>query len=127
MSICKRELINKINNTKCEKTLLSIFLILKANGVNYCKSNDNIHIDLNQNINGKLINYIDDMLNNVDKLENNNSVDNVKKLSYDINDYITDNNSIKIELNLFRQKKTVHKNKVNSIIYSNIMKKILSN
>jgi len=128
MSISKRELINKINKVKCEKTLVSIYLILKANGVNYCKSNENISIDLNQNINTNLINYINTILNNMNITSKvNKRVDNVAKLSYDINDYIPNNNCFNFELNLFRQQKKVHKNKVNSTIYLNIMKKILLN
>jgi hypothetical protein len=127
MDLYKINLINKINNINCKKTLTIIFLILKANKVKYIENDNGIYINLNQDINKDLLEYINEIISDYKPIVKNNEEKSIKKLSYNINEYMTVEDTLYYKINNFKQKNNKIKRKQNSLIYNNIMKLINNN
>lgn len=122
MYIYKKNLISKINNIECKNTLNTIFLILKANKIKYIQNLNDIKIDFNQDISLDLLKYIDN-ITSIHKIDICKNYEKKKpELSYDINEYIINNQPLNLKLNEYNQHPLPKKREVNSLIYKNIMK-----
>ena len=114
-------LINKINTINCKKTLNLIYILLKGNNIKYKRDNNFISFDFNKDIDNKLIKYINDLIYN-----NKSLPENIKckkpELSYNIEEYYPQKNTINYKINPYKQIKIKKEEKKNSIIYNNIIR-----
>lgn len=114
-------LINKINTINCKKTLNLIYILLKGNNIKYKRDNNFISFDFNKDIDNKLIKYINDLIYNNKSLPKN--IKGKKpELSYNIEEYYPQKNTINYKINPYKQIKIKKEEKKNSIIYNNIIR-----